>query len=381
MGNSVIQKNVLSKYAHDAVEMESAIYTLDKMKEECEEKKSAILDEMEYKYINATDDLESAKQDYMEIENKGYISPIQEPQKTKTSWGCFGVFAAPIIAFILTIAVIFVVCVVHYGFQGRTDELEFGNTATAITVILSIIVYLAGLLFFKISDKKDNEKATEKFQQDLQKAYEEYNIDKQAKLVEQKRYITSCERVLESRKRERAAIQEKAALMDLQMKDIADKREKIKTNLDNFYSLDIIPPDYRTFDCVMMLDQIFRNDLADTMREAILLYEDRVFKGSVIKGMDRICSMLGCLSNEMNEVRLRLDMINSSVNQMGDDLNRANDRLMNNQRELIEQSIKNHAATEELIKETQLGRYTNEKLLESNEILAKYAKDKRSGII
>ena len=83
----------------------------------------------------------------------------------------------------------------------------------------------------------------------------------------------------------------------------------------------------------------------------------------------------------MSAISLRLDMINSSVVQMGEDLNRTNQRLMNNQRELIEQSIKNRSATEELINETKLGRYINEQLLESNQVLAKYVNDKRMGII
>ena len=78
---------------------------------------------------------------------------------------------------------------------------------------------------------------------------------------------------------------------------------------------------------------------------------------------------------------MRLDMINSSVTQMGDDLSRANQRLMNNQRELIEQSVKSRTATEELISETKLGRYTNEKLLESTKVLEKYANDRRLGVI
>ena len=121
-----------------------------------------------------------------------------------------------------------------------------------------------------------------------------------------------------------------------------------------------------------MLDQIFRNDLADTMREAIKIYEERVFRGSVIRGMDKIVSMLGKLSSDMSAISLRLDMINNNVAHMSSDLNRFNERIAS-------EGAKNRAATEDLIRETQLGRYTNEKLLESNKRLEYYAEEYRMG--
>ena len=160
--------------------------------------------------------------------------------------------------------------------------------------------------------------------------------------------------------------------IDDQIAVISKKRSMIRKNLDQLYGYSLVPPDYRDYDCLLILDQIFRNDLADTMREAIKIYEERVFRGSVIRGMDKICSMLGQLSSDMSVISLKLDMINNNVAHMSGDLERFNQRIAS-------ESAKTRAATEELIKETQLGRYTNEKLLESNKRLEYYAEEYRMG--
>ena len=157
-----------------------------------------------------------------------------------------------------------------------------------------------------------------------------------------------------------------------QINEMKKVQVSIEQNLKSLYEYGIIPPDYRFMDCVIILDQIFRNDLADTMREAIKIYEERVFRGSVIRGMDKIVSMLGRLSSDMSAISLKLDMINNNVAHMSSDLNRFNERIAS-------ESAKNRAVTEDLIRETQLGRYTNEKLLESNKRLEYYAEEYRMG--
>ena len=44
------------------------------------------------------------------------------------------------------------------------------------------------------------------------------------------------------------------------------------------YDMNIIPPDYRDLVYLFGFYKIFRNNLADTMREAVLLYEERDYR-------------------------------------------------------------------------------------------------------
>ncbi len=394
MGNSV-EKRTIAQFVHDAVEIEAAIYTLDEAEKECERFKAERLekskDQLEmYELVKSgCDDYAEwfKKPSYSDNSDK-YPPKPKQPIKRKI----FGVafFICLIIAVFLFIPGCYVLSIV-FGLYYELNEILLSESEiqhVSYNVILTYIC-LAGLvsllvgLIGVIIDRKKHEKELRDYKQAMDRYPREcHEID----MVEHKKEYHKFKEDYERCKNESneyymeyTNAKEQAELLDMQIKSLVRNRQLIRNNLDNFYNYGIIPPDYRTFDCVMMLDQIFRNDLADTMRDAIKIYEERVFRGSVIRGMDKICSMLGQLSSEMSAISLRLDMINSSVTQMGDDLFKANQRLMKNQRELIDESIKNRTATEDLIRETQLGRYTNEKLLESNKRLKYYAEEYRMG--
>ena len=218
------------------------------------------------------------------------------------------------------------------------------------------------LFFFKSGQKKNDTSKKEK--------------DNYIQPQKEKRELPDCikdyflEVSMRDKLLEQARIKEKNAA--IQVEEYTNIRNNIKKNLTVLLGYGIIPPDYRDYDCLIILDQIFRNDLADTMRDAIKIYEERVFRGSVIRGMDKICEKLDELSSDMSAISLRLDMIDSNVSRMSNDLYNYNQRL-------VAESEKNRVTTEGLIKETQLGRYTNEKLLESNKRLEYYAEEYRMG--
>jgi hypothetical protein len=76
----------------------------------------------------------------------------------------------------------------------------------------------------------------------------------------------------------------------------------------------IVPPDYRYVDCLVVLQHAFRNGLADNMKEAVLYYEQKEFRNEVIRGVNNIHDMLGHLANTMAEVRGVLNSIDGNVN-------------------------------------------------------------------
>ncbi len=129
-------------------------------------------------------------------------------------------------------------------------------------------------------------------------------------------------------------------ILDKKILEIYDKKQSL-------YKANIIPPDYRALDCVIMFHQIFRNDLADTMREAIKIYEERVFRQEVIRGIDRIYQMLGRLSASMSLIENRLVQIRDEVKLMGNDVYQISEKMsmvVNNQKEILE-SMDNYQAS------------------------------------
>lgn len=103
------------------------------------------------------------------------------------------------------------------------------------------------------------------------------------------------------------------------------------------YSLGIVPPDYRTLDSLVMLDSIFRNDLADTMREAVLIYDERVFRNEVLRGIDRIYTMLGQLSSSMRALETRLIEVRTEVQKTHVELNTISTQLCDIENKQVEQ--------------------------------------------
>ena len=85
--------------------------------------------------------------------------------------------------------------------------------------------------------------------------------------------------------------------------------EKLYEQRKEFYSVGIVPPDYRYLDCVGVLRQIFSNDLADTMREAVLIYEERVFRGDLIRGIDKINLQLVEIKRNLMQMNVMMRFI------------------------------------------------------------------------
>lgn len=123
---------------------------------------------------------------------------------------------------------------------------------------------------------------------------------------------------------------EQAEVLEQKANQIAEKKMQL-------YSLGIVPPDYRTLDSLVMLDSIFRNDLADTMREAVLIYDERVFRNEVLRGIDRIYTMLGQLSSSMRALETRLIEVRTEVQKTHVELNTISTQLCDIENKQVEQ--------------------------------------------
>lgn len=119
---------------------------------------------------------------------------------------------------------------------------------------------------------------------------------------------------------ELAAVVSTETYIKEQEKTMQEQAQKIRQLLDRFYSCNVIPPDYRTPDCLMVLRHIFRNDMADTMREAIKIYEERVFRNEVLVGFRNIYEGLGSLSASMGFMQKTLEGIRDNISLVDSDI-------------------------------------------------------------
>lgn len=369
MGN-LVEKQTIAQFVHDAVEMEAAVFTLDRMEEECRKKKEDILSTAKKIYMDAENELNKHKADVGYAKNKYNIesgSPVKKKfihLKSFLWFSAISYFPIVIISFFIVGILIGIIIMLNGGVLD--EEIHGKGIAIASYIFGTLLTIVCGYLVSLIYVNRDYKILLVEKEKKVSLAKEQYENAKYRYEVVQGSF--------DNKLADYSQKKNIANSIDSQIQDIINKRSQIQNNLKSFYNYGIIPPDqkYRNFDCVLILDEIFKNDLADTMREALRIYDERVFRGSVIREMNKIGSMLGKLSSDMSAISLRLDMINNNVAHMSNDLYNYNQRL-------VTESAKNRAATEDLIRETQLGRYTNEKLLESNKRLEYYAEEYRMG--
>ncbi|MBE6654074.1 MAG: hypothetical protein E7608_01295 [Ruminococcaceae bacterium] len=137
-------------------------------------------------------------------------------------------------------------------------------------------------------------------------------------------------------------------------KNLKNQALEIDKIIQKMHSFNVIPTDYRNVGCLSELYKIFKNNLADNMREAIAIYETRVFRGEVIKSIKRIGDMIDDLSDDLYDIRRDISNMGNEIRQM----RRSQDN--------------NAAMQSEMLSEMRATRYANDSVNESNRIYEWY---------
>ena len=155
---------------------------------------------------------------------------------------------------------------------------------------------------------------------------------------------------------------------------IAPKIAEMERKKNQLYSLNIVPPDYRTLDCIIEFDQMYRNDLVDTMRQAVMIYEERVFRGELIRGIDKIYNMLGQLNATMGNIENVLYSVQNEVSKMSNDLEKmldSIDRIESSNSQFVAANKKmaeaNKKFQDDMIAESRAARYATEALRDTTD--------------
>jgi hypothetical protein len=233
-------------------------------------------------------------------------------------------FGSVIKSVLITILITAVLCAVGATILGMAiyaanpvlgERLEEANIVMALTMP---VVFIAIWISFRSSTRKLDKKATKRATETVNNRVS--TLQARAKQLEEQLKDPSLansrltgeklELVKKSCEKERGNAR---ALMD-EAQECYNKAEQIKEILDQCYDKSgIVPPDYRYIDCLVVVQHAFRNGLADSMKEAVLYYEQKEFRNQVIRGVNNIHEMLGQLAGTMNEVRGILSSIDNNV--------------------------------------------------------------------
>ena len=126
----------------------------------------------------------------------------------------------------------------------------------------------------------------------------------------------------------KAADQELADVIEQekQVEKIARQMEQdadtITESLKQCYELGVVRPSYRNLISVVILDDIFTNDKADTMREANLLCDTEIRHAELVGKLDEVVHALKALASSIQSMSHVLSAINTNVSLISQDVYR-----------------------------------------------------------
>ena len=225
--------------------------------------------------------------------------------------------------------------------------------------------YYQGLLE-KLKREIGKTKEELRWKQGLLEDYRREYEAKRNRLAEARNEIES---ELQELKRKKSIADKEKELATAFAQSCRQSAQTIRGNLAKIYeAADLIPPDYREMDCVLAFQQIFRNDLADTMREAVMIYEQRVFRQEVVRGMDRIYRQLQNLNSSMYYIQNTLTNIRNNVSMMSQDLFQVVGKMDRMSRQMND----NSELQVKLLRETQASRYAVDAIKQSQNKCVEY---------
>ena len=328
--NVAISKKTMEEFVNDALAMEVKIYSLhdlaDKLRSRAREinnRASLQLTQMERR---VRDDQGMSSQEIAirkEIkENEEKINKLEKTLDEEIKYySSMQGNGSIIVSAIVTLIVVAFICslimtLVLFPLSGIPDLAElleglFMLVTMAIIVFAEAIVIKSGLAkkrkkALKLA-KEHVAKRTDPLERrvkELQKQLEDPNLAK--------RRIGNEE--LEIVRNNCALDRQNAQKLYDEANECDSKAYEIASILKQCYDeSNIVPPDYRYVDCLVVLQHAFKNGLADNMKEAVLYYEQKEFRNQVIRGVNNIHDMLGHLANTMAEVRGVLNSIDGNV--------------------------------------------------------------------
>ena len=354
MNNKLSKSEFHAEFIHDIIEMEYKANALRTLAGECRRKENEIRKQGEYFCEETKKQIDKNKEKLNRvIRNKQLNGTVKTEYETRCeveykeiprkfwSW--------------MRISLIWIGCfignILLYCWNG---EIEWNVWILIGMIVLSIcLAILINWIIILIKPTKYKSDIVEK--QVEKQIVNKFPYD--SRVEESIRYALRCAKnnytqALEQKSQYDKTAEElytKALYLEKQA-DILDK------NKDKMYDMNIIPPDYRDLVYLFGFYKIFRNNLADTMREAVLLYEERDYREKALNALNRIGNKLGLISEYIMDMSDNLYRIGNDVNFMSGEIQ--NIRVIQED---------NNDQQNEMMREIRATRYANEAVQRSNE--------------
>ena len=288
-----VSKSETIRFVHDVKELEMKALTLENMAKECYDEAGRIEKQQEHK-------ISSARHLYQSECSK--CSDISDRMNNLSStmrfdWGNFGallfggLFGSSFIMGIL----LGIVLLIWYLIAGSLPSEE---TILYIGGILIVLVVVS-IFFAAISTSMpDLDGAIKQLSKELDEANERLKVRKDELAEEEAK---------------RTTVGQQADVLRAQGRRYEENVSYIRENLQILFEVNILPPRYRRFDCITIIDDLFVNDQVDTMREATLLCDERVHWGIVEDSLQELVKTEHCISEAVQSIARDVSMMSQDV--------------------------------------------------------------------
>lgn len=297
----VVSQDLLREYVAGAEEMETQIYTLEETIKKHQEERDRYrsqnqraFDAATRKYEKFQETVKSSQERMESFDYKTFVRELQKSLRRRDG----GEKALEFIGYVFLLI-----------FTGgpTIGPLTFwlvsvlGNSALVIVSGILIGLTLWFTIFFnlrKLIRKKD-------FKNEKNAIVAKYND-----LLSQ----LECERMVfaEAKKTYDEGLASVKKLNE-QIEFLEKTVQDLKNNLSLYYQSNLIPPDYRNLSCTVCIHYVFRNDQADTMREATLLCDQRIRSEIFIDAMRDLAETMRGIGTTLNYILGTIDSISSDV--------------------------------------------------------------------
>ncbi len=294
--DSLVKKENMVKLVHDVADMEVRAFTMREAAKGCRE--AAEKKENEAKRLVGSanvkvERLESERK--TRLQDKSKVDSFAKHFKDSiTGWGIFGGFILQTI-----------IWEVPGGILSSSIFTENGGFDLTMYLFVVAVIELALMIIWlsvkKNSHKKDFEYASKKLK------------ESENALVEAKKSLSKAETDLDEAVIVASELCKRADELDSAADMIGEK-------LKVCYSLGIIQHSYQNLVCVVVIDAIFINDKADTMREAMLLCDTELRHYELMNKLDDIYHSLRALAMSMKRMGEILNSIDAGVSRIGDEV-------------------------------------------------------------
>jgi len=298
-------KAMIGSFVNSVANMEEQHYTLDeaaiKLRKEAEESEK----QCSFKLNHANEHLSRMKEYYQRTESqKESINTYRKYKKREHSVGSF---IWQIVAFIFIYALVGVVpslllsATFELIFFGRS----FANFHGTFVIPILIITIIAYIVIARSINKKDYAVTFKKAEDEFFKAKTALDEAIINQKNAQKEFDTS--KITNEKRLQQAEEMEHASY-------------EIQQNITTCYNLGVIQPAYRNLLCVSILNDIFINDKADTMREAMLLcdlelkhitYVDLL--KDIRQSIKQLAESIECINTMMKRVDTNVSFISQDI--------------------------------------------------------------------